>query len=142
MIRISKLTDYAMLILNYMAHHPEHVLSTSIIAEKLYLNTPTVSKILKILTDAKLVISHRGAEGGYTIALPGSKISLMDIIVAMEGEIAMVSCCSKEKACQVKHSCTMRNNWQLINKKVQSLLAKFTIIEMSNPLSLSGFDHV
>lgn len=134
MLRIGKLTDYAILILSQMAKSPELLSSTTFLAETLRLAATTVSKILKILSDASLVTSVRGAEGGYRLARPAAEITIADVIEAMEGELAMTECCEGISLCAINSMCTMRENWQKINKMVHSLLAGFTIIDMTEPL--------
>lgn len=137
MLRIGKLTDYATLIMSAMAKESARVQSAASLAAALRLSVPTVSKILKILSEAGLVSSVRGAEGGYHLARPANKITLADIIAAMEGGLAMTECC-ESSLCSFDSMCTMRNNWKKINKMVQSLLGKFTIIDMLQPLSTQG----
>lgn len=138
MLRIGKLTDYAMLIMSQMAKEPDSVLSATYLAEVLHLTAPTVSKILKMLSDAGLVNSVRGAEGGYHLARPAVQITVVDIIAAMEGELAMTECCESTSLCVLDSMCTMRENWRKINNVVQSFLAKVTIVDMLEPLSLQG----
>lgn len=134
MLRLGKLTDYAMLILSWMAKEPQAILSAASIAEALYLPMPTVSKILKILSEAKLVSSVRGAEGGYHLARVATEITVADVIAAMEGDLAMTECCESVNLCAIKSSCVMKANWQQINKMIHSLLSKLTIIDMTEPL--------
>src|SRR5260221_8852168 len=118
MLRIGKLTDYAMMILTYMAKDPATHLSSAFLAEALRLTTPTVSKILKILSEADLVNSVRGAEGGYRLAKNPAEITVADIIAAMEGDLAMTECCEVYSACALDSICLMRDNWKKINKQV------------------------
>lgn len=137
MIRIGKLTDYAMLILSEMAKDPDSTQSASFLAESLLLTAPTVSKILKILSEAGIVESVRGPEGGYHLARPAAEISVADIIAAMEGELAMTECCESAGMCAIDSMCTMRENWRKINKMVHSLLAGFSIADLLKPLPLA-----
>ncbi len=134
MLRIGKLTDYAMLILCEMARIQDTVLSATFLAEALHLAPPTVSKILKMLSDANLVTSVRGADGGYRLAKPADSITIADVICAMEGGLSLTECCETTSMCAIDGMCTMRENWRIINKMVHSLLAKFTIIDMRQPL--------
>lgn len=136
MLRIGKLTDYAILIMRQMAKDQSSVLSATVLAESLHLTLPTVSKILKMLADAQLVNSVRGAEGGYHLARPAEKITLVDIISAMEGEFAITECCDSNLLCVIDAKCTLRENWKKINKLIQRLLTKITIVDMLQPLSL------
>jgi FeS assembly SUF system regulator len=138
MLRIGKLTDYAMLIMSQMARQPDLLMSATFLADGLRLTPPTASKILKMLSDAGLVNSVRGAEGGYRLARPAVSITVADVITAMEGEVAMTECCESINLCAIESACTMRENWRKINKMVQTLLARFTIIDMIEPLTLTG----
>lgn len=139
MIKIGKLTDYAVLIMNEIAKNSHSIISATTIAEGLSLAVPTVSKILKILSEADLVGSVRGAEGGYYLAKPASQITLADVIFAMEGDIALTVCCEFSGECAFDSLCVMRENWKKINKIIHSLLAQCSIVEMSQPLSETKF---
>ena len=134
MIRLGKLTDYAMLILSQMAQAPASVLSAAVIAEALHLSLPTVSKILKILSEGGLVSSVRGAEGGYLLTRAANEITVADVITAMEGNLAMTECCESINLCAISASCVMKGNWLKINTAIHAMLAKLTIIDMSQPL--------
>jgi len=134
MLRISKLTDYAILILSYLARQPEGVLSATSLAEILHLGVPTVSKVLKMLSDANLVNALRGAEGGYRLSKPAAEIKLVEIIVALEGDIAVTECSEKLNLCALEAQCTMRHNWQQINRGVRDYLAQFSLRDMLQPL--------
>lgn len=134
MLRIAKLTDYSLLIMSQMAKEPESVLSATLLAERLLLSVPTVSKILKMLSDAGLVNSVRGAEGGYHLAHSPKEITIADVLNAMEGELAMMECCLRKNLCQREASCAIRLNWQKINTQVASLLASFTLVDMLEPI--------
>lgn len=136
MLRIGKLTDYALLIMSQMARAPDSVLSATLLAETLHLTAPTVSKILKILSDARLVSSVRGAEGGYHLARNAAEITVAHIIAAMEGELAVTECAETTSCCALDSMCTMRKNWQEINKVIQSLLSRLTILDMLQPICL------
>lgn len=135
MLKIGKLTDYALLVMSQMAKDPHSILSASLLAESTHLTSPTVSKILKILAESHLVTSVRGAEGGYRLAKPASEISVGAVINAMEGGLAITECCEMTSLCSIDSLCTMRENWRKINKMVQVLLDKFTIIDMTRPIN-------
>jgi len=136
MLRISKLTDYAMLILSQMAKAQNLIMSATLLAEVLHLSVPTVSKILKILADASLVTSIRGADGGYRLSRSATEITLADVISAMEGDVAMTECCESKSLCAIDSQCGVRENWRKINKLIHALLAGFTILDMTEPLSV------
>jgi DNA-binding transcriptional ArsR family regulator len=70
MLRVTRLTDYATVVMTVLAHHSEAVLSASELAERAGLEPTTVSKVLKPLAQADLVEGFRGANGGYRLARP------------------------------------------------------------------------
>ncbi|HEU4670580.1 MAG TPA: SUF system Fe-S cluster assembly regulator [Dyella sp.] len=92
MLRVSRLTDYATVVMTCIAAHPDDVLSTAQIADEAHLELPTVSKLLKSLGHAGLVESFRGVNGGYRLARPAGEINLAEIVEAMEGRIGMTEC--------------------------------------------------
>ena len=129
MLQIAKLTDYALIICGQLAQEPS-IISANALADKLHLTAPTVSKILKILSDAGLVVSTRGAEGGYQLVKDGTTLSVAEIVIAMEGALAMTECCEKQYTCGVYSSCHMRDSWRKINGMIQSLLSTISINDM------------
>lgn len=137
MLRIGKLTDYAMLIISRLAKREGVVLSATSLAEEIHLTASTVSKVLKTLSEAGLVKSIRGSVGGYLLARPAVEITVADIIEAMEGELAVTECCELSNKCAINSICAMRDNWRKINKVVQSMLGGLTILDMLEPISLS-----
>jgi len=136
MLKIGKLTDYALLIVSEMAKNPQLILSASFLADTLHLSSPTVSKILKILAEGHIVNSVRGPEGGYRLSRTAEEISVVDIIRAMEGDFAMTECCENISHCGLHSVCTLRSNWQTINQKIHSFLASLSIKDMLEPLTL------
>ncbi len=138
MLKIGKMTDYAMLILSQMAREPDTVMSAATLAESLQLSGPTVSKILKILGDSSLVTSIRGADGGYHLGRPAANISVSDVIAAMEGDLTMTECCETTNLCSLGSRCAMQNNWLKINGLIKSLLSRLSILDMVGPISLEG----
>ena len=99
MLRVSRLTDYATVVMALIATHPDHVHSAVQIAEETRLELPTVSKLLKTLGHAALVESFRGVNGGYRLARPASEISLAEIVEALEGPLGMTECSIAEGQC-------------------------------------------
>jgi FeS assembly SUF system regulator len=135
MLRISKLTDYAIVIMSYLALKPETVASAHDVAREVRLSLPTVSKILKMLCEAKLIISFRGTGGGYKLESLAEKINVAQIVTAIEGKLALTDCCSEEKRCVIDSVCSTQENWKVINKIILSALAGLTLQDMMRPLA-------
>ena len=133
MLRVTKLTDYATVILTALAAKPGDVHSAAELAEQAGLEMPTVAKVLKPLAQAGLVEGFRGVNGGYRLARPASDISLVEIVEAMEGPLGMTECSVHAGACGIEHSCGVRANWRRINDVVADALRGVTLAEMLAP---------
>lgn len=133
MLRLSKMADYGTVVMTAMIREAERSRSAPEIAAAIHVPIPTVSKILKILTRGGLVVSLRGAKGGYLLARPAEQISLADIIHAMDGPIGMTECSVTPGLCAQESACAVRANWQRINHAVIGLLQGITLAQMIAP---------
>lgn len=133
MLRISKLTDYAILIMVELTRRDE-MLSAHALAERVGVEVPTASKVLKLLTGGGLLHSYRGANGGYQVCRPAREISVAEVIAAIEGPIAMTECSVEEGLCSQEDNCGLRGNWQRISLAVADALEKVSLEEMSAPM--------
>lgn len=133
MLRISKLTDYAILAMVELTNHRDEVLSAQALADRCGLEAPTVSKVLKALGRAGLVESFRGANGGYRARNAPERVSIAAVIDAIEGPIAMTECSVHEGLCTVEASCSARENWQKVSRAVAGALERVSLADMSRP---------
>ena len=129
MLRISKLTDYAILIMVELTRNRE-LLSAQALAERVHVESPTASKVLKLLARSGLLESYRGANGGYRVSRSAEKISVAEVIAAIEGPIAMTECSVHEGLCSVEASCNARDNWQMISRAVAGALEDISLAHM------------
>ncbi|HEX7339061.1 MAG TPA: SUF system Fe-S cluster assembly regulator [Rhodanobacteraceae bacterium] len=134
MLRISRLTDYATVVMTCLAETPHDVLSTVQIAECTQLELPTVSKLLKQLSHAQLVESFRGVNGGYRLARAAKDITLAQIIEAMEGPLGMTECAVAAGQCAREAHCSVRGNWRRINQAVGMALRAVSLADMLQPV--------
>ena len=133
MLRVGKLTDYGTVVMTSLAQQPERLQSAAEIAAELGLALPTVSKILKALVQHGLLVSLRGAKGGYSLAVPPEEISIAQIIAAIEGPIALTECSDSAKLCEQESLCSVRGNWQRINQEVLAALQQVTLADLARP---------
>lgn len=133
MLRVTRLTDYAVLVLTVMASEPGRVLSASDLAERAHLETPTVAKLLKPLAQAGLVVGFRGASGGYRLAQDASQISLKAIVEAMEGPLGMTECSAHAGLCNLEAHCGARANWRRVNDVIADALGQVSLTQMQAP---------
>ncbi len=133
MLKLSKLTDYATVILSYMAKDQGSMHAAFEVAEATGIAQPTVSKILKLLVKAKVLTSVRGAKGGYLLARSPDKITVATVISALEGPIALTECSVSHKNCEQATGCEIQGNWGLINQTVFNALESVTLADMIMP---------
>jgi FeS assembly SUF system regulator len=132
MLRLSKLTDYATVILSFMARDNTQVAAMEI-ASVTGIALPTVSKILKLLVNAKVLVSTRGVKGGYALARTPEKITLAAVISALEGPIALTECSISQQGCGQASGCEIRGSWSLINQTIHNALESVTLADMIRP---------
>ena len=130
MLRVSKLTDYATAVMTCLASAGDGVTSAQALAERARLELPTVSKLLKQLAQAGLVASTRGINGGYRLARAPERLTIADIVTAMEGPIGMTECSAHAGLCDHEPHCGVRVNWQRINQAIANALANVTLADM------------
>ena len=134
MLRVTKLTDYATVVMTVLASRADSVHSAADLAERAHLEAPTVSKILKPLAQAGLVESFRGANGGYRLARAAHEISLIEIVEAIEGKLGMTECSVHKGACGIEDHCGVRANWRRVNDVVADALRNVTLAQMLAPV--------
>ena len=133
MLRISKLTDYAIIILGQMAGDAGHTHTAAGLAEATGVALPTVSKILKTLGRAGVLTSTRGAHGGYLLAQAPERTSVAAVINALEGPIALTECEGERGGCEQSPNCHARGSWDVINRAVRAALESVSLADMAGP---------
>ena len=133
MFRITRLTDYGMVLMAELARNEGRLLNAADLAAQVRVPAPTVSKILQMLLRRRLLESVRGAGGGYRLARPAAEISVRDIIVALEGPIALTECNLDEGHCEQEAHCAIRGNWHAINHAVRQALDGISLADMLRP---------
>jgi FeS assembly SUF system regulator len=131
MLRISRLTDYATVLLAALAEAPGRVQTATCLAEQTKLALPTVSKLLKQLQRAGLVISTRGLRGGYQLARPATEISAGAILDALEGPFAITDCASGHGQCGLEKNCRVGHAWQRLNITIRRSLHEVSLAQLA-----------
>lgn len=133
MLKLSKLTDYAIVTACHCAKEPLKVQTAAELSSTLGIALPTMKKILKTMTQHGLFESVRGAHGGYRIADDPFAISVAQIIAAMEGPIGLTECTQAQNHCQQSQECDLSGNWAKINQAIQTALEAVTLADMVKP---------
>ena len=132
MIKLSRLTDYAVALLAQMVSDEKRVWAASELAETTGLPQPTVSKVLKGMTKSGIITAQRGAAGGYRLGRPARDITVGAIIEAMDGPIAITSCADGgDHSCHVESICPMQGHWNLVNRAIRQALESVSLADVT-----------
>jgi FeS assembly SUF system regulator len=139
-VRLGKLTDYGLVLMTCMARGTGESLRTARdLARESRLPVSTVSKLLKQLLQSGLLTSHRGTKGGYVLARAPRQISVVEIISAIEGPMALTECSTDVTGlCSLEPRCPIKTNQQIINQAVRGVLDKITLSDLIEPLQLTS----
>ncbi|WP_428490750.1 SUF system Fe-S cluster assembly regulator [Rhodopila sp.] len=130
MLRLSKLTDYAVVVLVRLSGIGP-VQTSPGIAAATGIPEPTVAKVLKALCTGDLVSSQRGAKGGYRLNRGLAAIPIADVIAAIDGPIALTACVEGSfSGCESKDICPMRGRWDPVNDAIREALNGITLADM------------
>jgi FeS assembly SUF system regulator len=131
MLRISRLTDYATVILAALAGEPARLQTAAALAEQTHIAAPTVSKLLKQLQRSGLVVSTRGLHGGYHLARPPAQISAAAILDALEGPVTLTDCSAGHGHCEIEDSCRVGRVWQRLNLAIRRSLNDVSLAQLA-----------
>lgn len=131
MIRLSRLTDYAIVIVAELSRMPGQLLAATELSTRTKIPEPTVAKVLKILSRAQVLQSARGVNGGYVIMRSLSDISVGELIEAMNGPISLTECVGDEVGdCLIAGSCLLRGRWQPVNAAIRNAFSSVKLSDM------------
>ena len=148
MIRLTRLADYAVLLMTHMAHEwrrdPARVLNAADLARETHIPGPTVSKILGAMSRGGLLTSHRGHAGGYALSRNPEEISAADIISIIEGPIALTECLDEDTDdCVIESLCGVRASWTRINDAITTALSDISLAQMAmDQLAVFGVEEL
>jgi FeS assembly SUF system regulator len=131
MFRLSKLSDYAIVLMSRIAGGKGKVVTARGLSAETDIPWPTVVRLLKMLTAGGVLRSIQGRKGGYVLSRSPSKVSLIDIIEMIEGSFALTECNHETGNCGIQRSCQVHRHWRVINNAVRQSLAAITLADMS-----------
>ncbi|MCF8473478.1 MAG: SUF system Fe-S cluster assembly regulator [Emcibacter sp.] len=131
MIKMSNLADYAVELMCCIALKPTAIHSSVGLSDTAHIPLPTVSKILGTMVRSGFLVSHRGLNGGFSLALCASEISISDIIEAVDGPVQLTNCLGEDTSdCDRISSCGTRSQWYRINEAVKNALGSVLLSQM------------
>ncbi len=143
MIKITRLTDYGIMLLTNFVRDEQHPMRNARdLASQAHLPLPTVSKILKVLARKGLLKAYRGVKGGFRLARRPEEITVAQIVDAVEGHLGITECSfTAPGTCDLEEGCPVQTNWQKISRAVWTALEDITLAEMARPLQFEFAHH-
>lgn len=135
MLKISKFTDYGLLVMVYLARRSGETAAAREIARFYTLPVPMVTKVLKTLHHGGVVRSHRGVDGGYSFEGDAERLTLGSLLEVLEGPWDLVECESLDSeghgVCSIRAACPSRRFLSGINRAVKHAFDKVTLADMA-----------
>ena len=131
MLRLARLTDYAILIAASLAERGGDSASARDLAQATGIPWPTVVKLLKLLTAAGVLRSSMGRGGGYALARSPDGIGLIEVIEAVEGPLGLTECSRETGDCRIQDACVTARHWLVINRAVRDALQGIRVADLT-----------
>jgi Rrf2 family protein len=122
-------TGYA---LQALAHMPEDgsFMMAKDLAEQLHLPAPYLAKILQNLARAEILESVRGPKGGFRLTKPAHRVSVGEILAAIEGPGSLDRCIMGFPACDCENPCPMHDAWSAVKTQVEVSMTSTTLRDL------------
>jgi Rrf2 family protein len=130
MFQLSKKADYGLIALKHLAQHSQVSVSAREIASEYRIPAELLAKILQRLARKGLLVSQQGTHGGYVLARDPAKISIVDVIEALDGPIGITPC-ERGSSCEQLDRCSVKDPLMAVRAKMVRILGDTSIYELA-----------
>ena len=133
-MKITANARYGLRILADLAQHGEKgaVRTVGEIAASQAISEKFISRLVAPLKKAGLVVASRGAAGGLALARPARKITVLEVVEAIQGPVALVHCLAQPKSCPRIAHCGANRMWAKVNEALRKSLASMNVATINN----------
>jgi Rrf2 family protein len=139
MLRLSKKADYALMAMKHLAQRADRGPAGSLggassareIAELYGIPIELLAKVLQRLVRRGLLASHQGTRGGYELARRATKITVADVIQAIDGPVTVTACSTEDGQCEQFEKCNVRDPLWRVRERILAALGDCTIAELA-----------
>ena len=130
MIKVSRLADYGVVILAFLSG--QNLMTAAGVSEETGFPEPTVAKVLKLLAKSGLLLSVRGASGGYKLVKPAAEVTVAEVVMAVDGPVSLTACVEGSRAsCDYASCCPVKGRWDGVNDAIRAALEGITLADMA-----------
>lgn len=108
------------------------------ISEDLHISFHFLTKIFQILTNHNIITSYRGPNGGVSLAKPANEITLIDLIIAIEGEAFFTGCILALPGCGEEAPCPLHEYWGEMRENIKAYFKNITLAELESRIATEG----
>lgn len=132
MLKLSKKVEYGLIAIRHLASTKNQISTVKEISDRYSIPNEVLAKVMQKLTRGKLIISHQGAMGGYSLARSADEISVMDVIGIVEGSQVGIAQCFAEtpESCSIFQNCTIKNPLEKIQHNLEHVFASMKVSEI------------
>lgn len=139
MLRLSKKADYALMAMRHLAGADKDAsVSAREIAEHYGIPAELLAKVLQRLVRARLLVSVQGTRGGYRLAGDPQRLTVADVIQAIDGPVAVTACSPHDQGCEQYERCEIRDPLWKIKSRIVDALATVSLAELAEPAPAAG----
>lgn len=133
MLRLSKKADYALIAMKHLALKADEGASSSAreIAEQYDIPIELMAKVLQRLVRSGLLASHQGTRGGYQLGRAADRISVADVIQAIDGPLQVTACSTDDEQCDQFAKCNVRDPLWRIKERILQALRSSTVADLT-----------
>ena len=125
----STATAYALQALAALPEDGSYTLAKDL-SEELQLPGPYLAKILQSLAQTSILESLRGPRGGFRMARPAHRITVGDVVAALEGPDAFSGCVMGFPTCSCENPCPLHDAWSQVKAHMDSSMTQSTIRDL------------
>ncbi len=132
MLKLSKKVEYGLIAIRHIASVNNQISTVKEISEKYSIPSDVLAKVMQKLTRGKLILSHQGAMGGYSLARRAEDISVMNVISVIEGSTVGIAQCFAEapENCSIYRNCTIKNPLGKIQHNLEHVFNSMKVSEI------------
>ena len=130
-MKLSTKARYGLRALIDLALYSENeTVSIQSIARRQNISDSYLEQLMRKLRSAGLIVSVRGAQGGYKLARPANEISVGDVLRALEGSLEAVTCGGEDNSCQGADLCVTKFVWERINSSIRDTVDSIKLSQL------------
>jgi len=130
MFKLSKKTEYSLLVLRHLARQGDEVCTVKDLARECRLPQPLLAKLMQQLARRNLVRSEQGVRGGYRLNRDLTQISLADVVESVDGPISLTACKQDDDRCERHSFCDLKTTIAPVQRQMRKYLQEVRVSDL------------